>query len=221
MTKKITKLMLNGEEYEIREYQAWRQPGANTVAYYKLEDNANDYSWNWNNASWVWTASYTTVWWEASASFNRDDNYIDTWVICWWQPLTIACMFYFYNSYGYQTIVWAPLSWSWAPDVWLCLLNDWPYWWCWTSSAWEWTSQSVSENDWHFWAIRIDWNWNTKVQIDNDEYTWTTNSFNINSNFYIWAWIWNRFKGNVKHLAIWNESITNEELALFKQTIMA
>jgi hypothetical protein len=43
MTKKITKLMLNGEEYEIREYQPGRQPGANTVLYVPMNTDLSDH----------------------------------------------------------------------------------------------------------------------------------------------------------------------------------
>lgn len=45
-------------------------PWVNTVAYYKLENNANDSSWNWYNGTWFGTAWYATgkIW--DSASFN-------------------------------------------------------------------------------------------------------------------------------------------------------
>lgn len=50
----------------------WRKPTANTLAYYKLESNINDYSWNWRN--WTirnWSLSYWTSWWSKSvANFN-------------------------------------------------------------------------------------------------------------------------------------------------------
>lgn len=49
MTNKITKLMLNWEEYEIREYvEPGRQPGVNTIAYYPLDstNTVNDKTTN-------------------------------------------------------------------------------------------------------------------------------------------------------------------------------
>lgn len=55
MANKITKLMLNWEEYEIREYQwwgwGWWTPWANTIAYYPLDstNTVNDLSGNWYN----------------------------------------------------------------------------------------------------------------------------------------------------------------------------
>lgn len=37
-------------------------PWVNTVAYYPLEKDWNDYSWNWHNLTWSWTPTYTTSW---------------------------------------------------------------------------------------------------------------------------------------------------------------
>ena len=80
MTKKITKLMLNGQEYEIREYQqAGWQPWVNTLLYLPLESDVVDqsgksptrvFSTNW--------LSYTTVWWVPS---------VHIWTT-WWAKLT-------------------------------------------------------------------------------------------------------------------------------------
>lgn len=60
MANKITKLMLNWEEYLIREYKPW-QPSEYTIWYRPLEEDLNDYSWNNNNFSLkTWTISYWT-----------------------------------------------------------------------------------------------------------------------------------------------------------------
>ena len=64
MTNKIKKLMLNWEEYLIREYQWWWQPGANTVWYRPLEEDLNDYSWNNNDFTLkTWSVTYWTTSW--------------------------------------------------------------------------------------------------------------------------------------------------------------
>lgn len=41
----------------------YRVPWANTIVYYPLEKDWNDYSWNWHNLTWTWTPAYTTSWW--------------------------------------------------------------------------------------------------------------------------------------------------------------
>lgn len=51
----------------------WWQPWANTVAYYKLETDGNDYSWNWNN--WQsWNVTYGTWSGKQCAHFNGNWN---------------------------------------------------------------------------------------------------------------------------------------------------
>ena len=37
-------------------------PWSNTVAYYPLEKDGNDYSWNWHNLTWNSAPTYTTSW---------------------------------------------------------------------------------------------------------------------------------------------------------------
>lgn len=40
-------------------YKQWWQPWANTIAYYPLTQDANDYSWNNYNITTSWASSYT------------------------------------------------------------------------------------------------------------------------------------------------------------------
>ena len=87
MTKKITKLMLNGEEYEIREYQwGWwggRQPWANTIAYRPLTEDLDDVTWNYNlSAIWSYYSFTTNQQWKACCELNpqdSNDTYFSTW----------------------------------------------------------------------------------------------------------------------------------------------
>jgi len=55
--------------YKVKKIYQWTnlvrpvwKPNANTVAYYPLESDGNDYSWNNHNLTWYWTPSYTTSW---------------------------------------------------------------------------------------------------------------------------------------------------------------
>ena len=107
MTKKITKLMLNGEEYEIREYQEWWwQPWANTIAYYPLDstNTVNDLSGNSNTLTNVWV-NFTTYNGVSCAriTWNADNPHNPTaylywnisWLPTWANPRT-------YNLWIYQ-----------------------------------------------------------------------------------------------------------------------
>ena len=67
MTKYIDRYYLNWEEYGIKfaGWGGWRQPWANTIAYYPLTNDFNDYSWNGNNltgynSATIWTLSGMT-----------------------------------------------------------------------------------------------------------------------------------------------------------------
>lgn len=199
-------------------------------AYYPLVSNANDASWKWNNASWVWTASYTTVWGKASAHFTRNNNYINTGLTPWSWPITIACQLYYttpsWSWEIYTTAVWSPLAWngSSSSHIWFCFLwktgtYDTYYRWAWHYNEAVATAPTLSHNTWHFVAIRIDSSWNIKLTTDSSTTTWTTAAWNITDTIYIWAWIWNRFSGNVRDVAIWDRSISDEELQRFKTFI--
>lgn len=90
MANKITKLMLNWEEYLIREYQAWWQPWANTIAYYPLNWDALDYSWNWyDGIRWNW--AYYSIWVDGNqcGDFSRARA---TWITssCQAEPKTVS-----------------------------------------------------------------------------------------------------------------------------------
>lgn len=71
MFVELSCLMIDVQNGQIKT-EFWRKPTANTLAYYKLESNINDYSWNWRN--WTirtWSLSYWTSWWSKSvANFN-------------------------------------------------------------------------------------------------------------------------------------------------------
>lgn len=69
--KRVT-MWPNGTEKQIR--PGWWQPWANTVAYYPLDTNFNDFSWNWYNLSKGSWTFITTLSWVGCASFNGEQN---------------------------------------------------------------------------------------------------------------------------------------------------
>ena len=212
--KRIT-IRPNGVEKQIRPV-GWK---VDCVWWYKLESDANDYSWNNNNATWSWTASYSTVWWKLSANFDTS-RYLTTPINVGTWPITIACLFYKTWTSWYQTVIAAPYSWNGAPVIWMCYYTSKFYIWAWNTSIDPYT-YSAAVNTRHFCAIRIDSNWNIKVNLDNNTVTThTTTSFNINSSIYIGAWAGNKFTWNIKQVAIWNKSISDDELEEYKTAIM-
>ena len=115
MTKKITKLMLNWQEYEIREYQAGRQPWANTLLYYDFEHT----SWT-TETNMAWISNYDgtyqttptistlasgkkilTVNWDNALNTNNTLstlNYNNTTVCVWFNPVSTTENFYFWQE---------------------------------------------------------------------------------------------------------------------------
>ena len=138
MTKKITKLMLNGEEYEIREYQAWWTPWANTLAYRPLTSTSttNDLSWNNNNLSSIWTVDFWTHYWVDCAYF--DDN---NW------NLQISSL------YDINDLTWITIC-SWFYTDWAPTDVDWKIW----STDWH---NCFWYANWLWWYYRGDFAWGT------------------------------------------------------------
>lgn len=59
----MTLIQTEPKKIYIRVDEQWWQPWVNTVFYYPLESDGNDYSWNSHNLTWYWTPTYTTSWW--------------------------------------------------------------------------------------------------------------------------------------------------------------
>ena len=98
----------------------WK-PWSNTVAYYPLTENANDYSWNWYNATNIW-ATFSSDW----AYFWTYDKRISLPTMTIWQIATINLWvktpdwltwvkdfsLYFDRSSSYRNILfWLATSW--------------------------------------------------------------------------------------------------------------
>ena len=178
MTKKITKLMLNGEEYEIREYQAgWQPDPSRTIFYYDFEDSSNrlkDTSWNNNDAISVSNITYWTVWgqtvaqttwvvpcgininWNISWSIGTGDFTVSFWTYCvdpWNNNCSPAIFSVFYNASPrtWISIFYNPRN---AYSQWDAVL--WRLTW---SNQKAWTRQaSTMNNAWHHFVMtRSSW----------------------------------------------------------------
>lgn len=212
MTKKITKLMLNGEEYEIREYQGgwwgWRQPWANTVAYFPLEDNSNEASWKVVTTA-DYSVNYSTIWWVKCANATSSSWYIGV----------STSIFDGSSAWTEQTI-----------SFWM-YLNALPWW----TSNWVFEFEKKDYYSFYFLArsnnvYRYEWvdAWSTiDVSISNDD-IWRWNYFTlVNSSSWkymyknwvpigSWTWSsrprWNRPNNYQENMVILNARTPNERL---------
>lgn len=216
MTKKITKLMLNGEEYEIREYQAGWQPWANTIAYYPLTQDANDYSWNNYNITTSWASSYTTDGALLPDSFHAgllvpfnidtSNNYT---LSCRCKPLTDKCL--------NDDMRWIDLTQSTSNRL-ITLWQVWQVTQWWGSSAGSdfWTTSSFSIWTRYYitctinsWTINIYFNWWntwTKTWV-----SWHTCALRFWQEWNMWAnrrWYW-----YMKDIIIEDKVRTSQEIS--------
>lgn len=193
MTKKITKLMLNGEEYEIREYQAWRQPWPNTVLYFPLTSDAVDTIAWVSLSNWWWTVSYVNPSWlniscaYFSSAWYLYKNTATSQLPTWASVRTISGWAYFESG----SRSWIANYWSWANNQ-MCSLNVYEsgisYGWRFTQrGSWStrWSTQPL--NTWTNVVLTYDWsnivwylNW-----VQDNSWTYTINT--SNSNLYLWV----------------------------------
>ena len=76
-------------------YPAWWKPWANTIAYYPLETDTNDYSWNGRNLTnswitfswWFWNFNWNSYWYINNGSLLQWTYTVNFWYrknISWW-----------------------------------------------------------------------------------------------------------------------------------------
>lgn len=92
------------KQFEIKNIyigEYWWKPWANTLAYYPLKVDINDYSGNWYNLSnSTWTPTITTAWWVSCLYCNgsnslKQDTFTTNFL---WQTITLSSFVYFENS---------------------------------------------------------------------------------------------------------------------------
>ena len=125
--------------YKIKKIYQWTnlvrpeppfKPWANTLAYYPLESNGNDYSWNWHNLTWNSTPIYWTSWWTKNVANLTANN---VWRISslWWD----------YTNYTLN--VWCKPTWT--SDQWQLIFSNF-----YTPTSWQdATNQVYFYFNWH------------------------------------------------------------------------
>lgn len=184
---------------------SWWKPWANTVAYYPLNWNANDYSWNGKNG----TASNITwnSWWDGGcASFNGSNSYINVPALSITNNLTISCWIKTTQSSIWEIIQMVNSAWtqsfefrvsSWKLNLWLW--NSWYSEQGWNSSSsintWQWVNVIVTKsgNNYNLYINSVNdgvftsslWIWfnNNRIWLhtngSNSPYNWLIDNFII------------------------------------------
>ena len=183
----------------------WReagwQPGANTVAYYKFDNNLNDSSGNWFNLS-MGSGSmtyWTTSWWATYWTFTWS-NWTNTLTTTGshWTTYTLSCWLNTLSNYwwNYQNIM---VELFYTNDIDIRLMN-----WrskisCYDTNL---TGSSISLNTWYNavvtrnwstlqlyinWVYQNSWTWNTSASFPLRITLWSKDAPWAN-----WAWQWQR-----------------------------
>lgn len=209
--KRIT-IRPNGTEKQIRPVVPWWQPWPNTLAYYKLEEDLNDYSWNNRNLSmWGWSYSYSTL--------TSGKKYCVTNVNAYTSPLsmpfdknayTMSGWFYITTKSSNGAIYIEVVVWSqgrprffitWSGDIsWICWIDN-----TWVSRvSWQW-----------YYVVATHENWTAKCYVNGNlvwtrSFTWSWTSWNFyinpsNANYRAGWW--------VSEIIIENKTRTQQEIS--------
>lgn len=200
------------------------QPWANTVAYYPLEDDYNDHSWNNRNPSWVWSSVSlvtSTDWYKCTQFVNNSNSYLSfwnqwnvldvsaTWVTFsfWiWDAISNTASWAYPNwiiqwNSGYNSSFFIALDWGSGSSLKWCLQFCDEY-----SSIWIQTSEYVyGVTTMNMYTVTISAWWECNIyKNDNSTPIWsqtkTLSSTNRFSNCYIWV---NTYDSNTARRLNW------------------
>lgn len=191
--------------------------------YWKLQEDADDYSWNWKNWTWTWTGSYYEVsgkTWaviSSSAYITTSLSYASVPItICVWEYLNTTTSNTYPiidNSKSSSASLFSLIRYPWSSLVrWLCgggvVTLDYAY-------------SGKQQRD--FWALSIDSSWNTKLYLNWDlvkAWTWWANAtataawkignWYTNSSSTLYKYIW-----YIRHAAIYNKVLSADEIQTF------
>ena len=173
-------------------YKQWWQPWANTIAYYKINDNDTtstiyDLSGNNHHLTWYGNGAYTTdanygrvmnLTWSNYATLN---GYVDpnsnNWTLICLVKYTVAWFFV------WQWSSWSALpSWSLWPDT-FCFCQQA------STNSFLRPNPTLSSGTWHLMIWVVDWN-TKSIYVDGQLNTSatrnTTNSWNSGAYFSVW-----------------------------------
>lgn len=154
---------VNGQEKQIYPAEWWWKPWANTVAYYPLQSDTNDYSWNSRNLTNSWVTFVNNIGWATIPVWYwdwGDAAYLNGWNV----QLNAAYTVWFRAKVSSSSNVWIIFdlrnnNGNWQGFLlWRCYNNQISFY----QQISTYSDQSYSESltsDWTYWCIR--WNWST------------------------------------------------------------
>ena len=230
MTKYIDRYYLNWEMYAIKfggGGWGWT-PWANTLAYYPLESDVLDYSWNWNNAIGApdsfadWVANYSWASTSLPTSLAQsipltcliwiNDGWIGVWDhninVMWQHTFSGYGLCLSYNQYDRNNSAYS-VGWHTSSNG--------------GNFMWVWTTYSNPLDWWHLMWLTRDWT-TLKLYID-WEFIWQdsdSSSATSNDAFYLWydhGYDWGAWYWKVSKLIFEDKTWTAQEVAdYFNQT---
>ena len=161
------------------------QPTANTTAWYKLETDANDYSWNNRNASWA-NVTYWTSWDLKYAIFNGSSSYLlaNNGLSSWNYTVSVWIKA---NELKTEAILLTNWSGNNMQPIYLGSNGNVTQWyWIWSSSQYSTPNWTVSTSTWYnIVSVR---EWSTAKIYVNWQLIW---SWSVTTNTYTDQWsIW-------------------------------
>lgn len=119
----IHKVMLNGNTYNIKEYQEWWwQPWANTIGYRPLEEDLNDYSWNSNNFTLkTWSISYWTASWGWKYAYFNGSTWTNYLLLSFDFTKSFTLSFYFNPQQNYTANNHVIVDVWWQSNTWVSM----------------------------------------------------------------------------------------------------
>jgi len=185
----------------IGEYVEWWQPWANTVAYYPLEEDVLDHSWNNRNL----TNNNITFWqkdWVTAALFNGTDAYASLWSQLSLGDTFTILAWYWHNAWNNGMVYCQWASASLYPSLWLW------YWinssnvsvHSWTGGNNTWLTSTVGSNNWKWvlWVFVFD---NGSVSLYENNVV--TKTWTLSAPWTWWEWFYVGMRRNPYHFFWW------------------
>lgn len=192
----------------------WWKPWANTIAYYKFEWDAKDYSWNWHDLTASWNVSYTTLNWRqvvymqgssswnstklVTATFTTSANVPATFSIwCrtnangWSIPNGYQLLIYYLQSSPYYR-QWIYTSWGNNRDYKIGtnqnLQSTWVYPDIWDNTFHLVTATFTTSNMKLYidWTLKYTWTWTSALSYNWKILVWSNDDSYYWFNWYIW-----------------------------------
>ena len=195
----------------------WRKPWTDTIAYWKLDWDLNDYSWNNRHATWSSNITYQTLtsWIKVAKTTSNSNDWISV-------PWNIANLL----SWDFTVSFWINPAWAWTMWLMFAIRRDVsPYTWV---LIWYWFSDNyirfnLNDNEYIRTSVtrsQIQWkrthicltrkNWVVKCYINANQ-EWSMNSSSFTTNWDSWYIVSRINAQNMYSWTMWSEFIVEKK----------